>query len=554
MTAARTIESALELHRVGRVLEACLIYSDLLKADPEQVVALQGLATAHAQQGDFVAAVELYDRVLRLEPDYAKAHANRGNVLRCLARLNESLESFDCAIQIQSSYAEAHNNRGIALRDMKRLDDALASHERAIELKPDYANAWINRGIVLRELGRYKEALSSYDRVIELRPEDAQAFNYQGMVFHRLERYEEAVACYTRAIELRPTYSEALFHCSLSLRELLRVAEAIESCDRAIQIKPEYAEAWWNRAELLILRGDYPRGWREFDWRWRSVEYGKVLRELGRPLWNGTENIAGKTLLVSRDGGFGDTLQFCRYARLAIERGAEVILEVQVGLVRLLQSSLASVQVTAHGQELPAFDFSCPMMNLLGAFALPLDQIPVHIPYLRAPLECVEKWTRRLGPKTRPRIGVVWSGSTVHSNDHRRSMMLEQMSGILALDAEFHCLQKVVRDRDRDAIESLPIQTWESELSDFADTAGLAMAMDLVISADTSVAHLVGALGRPVWVLLPYVPDMRWLLDRDDSPWYPQVMRLFRQDESRHWTGVMERVQHQLRQFIACQI
>ena len=499
------------------------------KPNPGPAVALQALATAHAQRGDFVVAVELFDRALKLKPDYAEAHANRGNVLRCLARFKEALECYDRAIELNPYFAEAWNNRGVVLRDLRRLEEALASHERAIDVKPDYANAWMNRGIVLREMERYSEALSSYERVIELRPEDAQTFNYQGMVLYRLERYEEALASYRQAIKSKPDYAEAHYHHSLALRETLRVTEAVESCDRAIQVRPDYAEAWWNRAELLILAGDYPQGWRTLSWRWRSAEYGKVLRQFVQPLWDGTKDIAGKTLLVTLDGGFGDTLQFCRYVSLAVQRGADVILEVQAGLLALMQGSFEDVHVIANGQRLPAFDCSCPLMNLPGAFELPMDAIPARLPYLNASERHVETWAERLGERIRPRIGLVWSGSTEHSNDRQRSMPLAIMAELLDCDAEFHCLQKHVRDADRDTIVELPIHIWEEELSSFSETAGLVMAMDLVISVDTSVAHLAGALGRPAWVLLPHVPDMRWLLDHEDSPWYPEVMRLFRQ-------------------------
>ncbi|TDU70728.1 hypothetical protein EI77_02776 [Prosthecobacter fusiformis] len=552
MIAKNTLEQALELHRAERMREVSLINGDLLESDPEQVTALQRQATAHAQQGDFATAMELYDRAIKRMPTFAEAHANRGNVLRCLARFAEALACYDLAIELKPDFAEAHNNRGVVLRDLKRQDEALANHERAIEIKPDYANAWMNRGIVLREMGRYQEALSSYARVIELRPEDAQTFNYQGMVLYRLERYEEALACYAHAIELKPNYAEALYHHSLALRETLGLTEAIESCDRAIQVRPNYAEAWWNRAELLILTGDYPSGWRTLCWRWRSVEYGKVLRQFIQPLWDGSQDINGKTLLVTLDGGFGDTLQFCRYVTLAVKRGAQVILEVQAGLMTLLQGSFDGIQIIAYGQTLPPFECSCPLMNLPGAFALPVDDIPACLPYLRAPEKHIETWAERLGERTRPRIGLVWSGSTEHSKDRQRSMPLAIMKGLLNCDAEFHCLQKQIRDADLDDILNLPIKIWVKELAGFSDTAGLVMAMDLVISVDTSVAHLAGALGRPVWVLLPYVPDMRWLLDCDDSPWYPEVMRLFRQSSRGEWAMVIARVSEELNYFLQC--
>lgn len=498
------------------------------------------------RSGDFVSAMEVCDAMVKREPRRAEVHSVRGCVLRSLSRFHEALESLDLAIQLNPEYAEAHNNRGIVLRDLGRLEPALASHARAIEIKPDYANAWKNRGIVLSDMKRFEEALACHDRVLQLCPEDEQAFNLRGNVLHRLRRFEEAVESHTQAVALRPDCAEAFYNRSISLRELRRVPEAIASCEAAVAIRPHYAEAWWNMAELLILAGDYSRGWPLFDWRWKSAEYGKVFRQLDRPAWRGVEDIAGRNILVSLDGGFGDTLNFCRYASLLERRGASVILEVQAGLVSLLQHSFPSMRVIPNGQPLPAFDLHCPMMSLPGALALPLQQIPSSIPYVRAPAGHVEKWAARLGDKTRPRIGLVWSGSSDHSNDLQRSMPAAMMGCLTTLDAEFHCLQKEIRSPDLPAVAALPIHAWSAELHDFADTAGLVLQMDLVISVDTSVAHVAGALGQPVWVLLPHVPDMRWLLGRADSPWYPGIMRLFRQDESRTWDNVLEKVRHQL--------
>ncbi len=507
-------------------------------------------AAAQARRGDLVSAMELCDRAVKAGPDYEKAHAARGSVLRCLARHQEALASFDRALEIRPDFAEAHNSRGVVLRDMKRLDEALASHERAIEIEPDYANAWKNRGVVLSDLQRFEEALESHEAVIRLCPQDAQAHNYRGNALHRLRRFEMAVASYDQALALRPDYAEALYNRSLSLRELLRVTEAAASCERALRITPDHADAWWNLAELLILAGDYPRGWPMFEWRWRSERYGKVLRVLDRPLWRGGECLEGKTVLVTVDGGFGDTLNFCRYAPLFEQHGARVIMEVQHGLVALLKASFESMSVIANGQELPLFDCYCPMMSLPGAFALPLEEIPARLPYLRPPEAQARAWSARLGKKTRARVGLAWSGSMDHSNDLQRSMPAVLLADLVRMDAEFHCLQKVIREADRDGVSRMPVKTWEQELHDFADTAALTAGMDLVISVDTSVAHLAGGMGIPVWVMLPYVPDMRWLLGREDSPWYPQVMRLLRQGRNRQWPEVMQRVRQELEQFL----
>lgn len=550
MSQTATLEKAIEWHRQGRVKEACAVYERVLREEPQHAAALQWLATAQAQGGDLVAAMDLYGRALKIHPNYAEAHANRGNVLRYLSRYTEALESFDRAIQLRPDYAEADNNRGITLRDMQRLEEALLSHDRALEIRPDYGHAWKCRGLVLGDLKRFTEALTCHDRAIELCAEDAQAFKYRGNVLYRLKRFEEAVQSYTQAITLRPGDAEAFYNRGLPLRELLRLEEAIESCERAIQIRPDYAEPWWNQAEMRILAGDYEQGWPMLAWRWRSREYGKVMRALDRPLWDGVENLRGKTLLITLDGGFGDTLNFCRYAPGLAALGIQVIMEVQCGLLELLRGSFPTLQVIANGEDLPAFDWHCPMMNLPGLSNPSLNGIPAEIPYLQTSADKVREWQGKLEPKVRPRIGLVWSGSLDHSNDPQRSMPVERMFELMSLDAEFHCLQKHIRDSDREALRQMPIRTWEADVDAFAETAALVMAMDLVISVDTSVAHLAGGLGKPVWVLLPYVPDMRWLLGRQDSPWYPSVMRLFRQTESRTWPKVILRAKSELARFL----
>lgn len=542
MRSELTLDAAISAHRQGRVSEACEAYLKILAGEPENVVALQWLGTAHAQRGDLVTSMELYNRVIKLKPDYAEAQANRGNVLRLLNRYAEALDGYDEALRLRPGYAEAHCNRGITLRDMLCLEEALMSQERAISIKPDYAQAWKNKGSVLNDLGRFEEALACQNRVITLCPHDAQAFVFRGHSQHRLRRFEEAVESYDRALQLRPNYAEAHYDRSLSLRELLRLEEAIQSCEDAVKVRPDYAEAWWNEAEMRILLGDYERGWPMFEWRWRSAHYGKVMRHFAAPLWLGEECLVGKSILIHLDGGYGDTLNFCRYVCLLVARGARVIFEVQASLVALLQGSFPQVQVIGSGEGLPECDFQCPLMNLPGAFRLPLELIPSRLPYVQVPRPVLARWEARLGPKQRPRIGLAWSGSRDHSNDAQRSMTCLAMAGLLTQEAEFHCLQKYIREEDRAVVGQLPIRVWERELEDFAETAGLVMAMDLIVCVDTSIAHLAGALGKPTWVLLPHVPDMRWLLDRDDSPWYPGVMRLFRQPQGGEWDAVVTTV------------
>lgn len=539
------LRNAVALHQQGRFSEARTAYEAILQVNPQYVDALQWLATWHAQQGGFLEALELYNRALKQQPDHAEAHANRGNVLRCLGRLEEALTSYERALAINPANAAAYNNRGIALADLGRREEAVASYDQAIALKPDYLNAWRNRGVALRAQGLRETALASYDKALKLTPRDALTWLYRGHVLRDLQRLEECVTSYDRFIELQPQSAEGHYNRSIALLDLLRVTEALASASEAIRLMPDFADARWHKAQMLILAGDYPQGWALFEWRWKTHAYGRIRRQFDRPMWLGESELRGRTLLIHRDGGFGDTLHFCRYAPLLAVRGARVILEVQPGLMRLLTTSFPGVKVIGYRQgAIPPFDLHCPMMSLPVACVTDAESVPNKLPYLVVPHEPLHRWQTLLGEKNGLRIGLVWSGSLDHSNDFNRSIPLSLMAELLQHGAEFHCLQKEIRPPDMTTLKEqcLPIKIWTEQLVDYADTAALASQMDLVISVDTSIAHLAGGLGLPVWLLLPYVPDMRWQLDREDTPWYPGTMRLFRQGPDRHWSGVMARV------------
>jgi hypothetical protein len=299
-----------------------------------------------------------------------------------------------------------------------------------------------------------------------------------------------------------------------------------------------------------LLSGDFKHGFAEYEWRWESEQLRANKRNFPQPLWRGQESVAGKTVLLHAEQGMGDTIQFCRYAPLLAERGARVILEVQKPLRELLSTLAGVAQVVSAGDPLPDFDMHCPLLSLPLAFETEPAAIPAATPYLSASPQLLKDWERRLGPHDRPRVGLVWSGSTFLKNDRNRSIALSALLPLLDIDATFISLQKDVRAKDAVTLQDrTDIRDVRDELKDFTDTAALVSHLDLVISVDTSVGHLAGALAKPVWMLLPYVPDWRWQLDRDDSPWYPTA-RLFRQDEARSWQGVVARVHAALQEFV----
>ena len=447
--------------------------------------------------------------------------------------------------------AAVHSHLGNVLRGLKRPADALQSYERALALKPDYAEAHYSRGNALSDLKRHAEALESYERALALRPDLAEAYNNRGMALNALNRSAEALESYERALALKPDYAEAYNNRGITLFELKRHVDAVESYERAVALEPDYCAAHWNLALCRLLLGDFALGWQEYEWRLKEGQQADPGRDFVQPLWLGAQTLEGKTILLQSEQGLGDTLQFCRYAKEVAALGANVLLEVQPPLVQLLAGVEGVTRVLQESSPLPAFDYHCPLMSLPLAFKTDLHNIPSsRIPYIRSDAARVAAWREKLGIRTKLRVGLVWSGSIAHKNDRNRSMALAEILPLVCDWAEWVSLQKDLNESDAALLASREdIRDVGGALKDFADTAALVDLMDVVVTVDTSVAHLAGAMGRPVWILLPWNPDWRWLLDRDDSPWY-STARLFRQDDKRAWDDVIVRVREALRHFI----
>ena len=500
--------------------------------------------------GRFDEALASYDRALALQPGSLPAHCNRGNTLRAMQRFEDALASYDRALALLPNFAEAHANRAILLAQLKRYDEALAAFERLLTLVPNNAEGYNNRGVILAEMKRFTEALANYDRALSLVPDYTDALYNRGNALHELGRYDEALACYDRVLLSRPNDGNALNNRGKALKELNRYDEAMECSARALAALPDNIVAHCNEASMRLLIGDLPRGFAEYEWRWKKADMAPARRDFPQPLWLGEGDIAGKTIFLHGEQGFGDAIQFCRYATLVAARGARVILEVRPPLVALMASLAGPSTVVAKGDPLPEFDLHCPLLSLPLAMGTKLETVPAQVPYLGARPELSAAWGARLGAKTRPRVGLCWSGNATHERDRERSMRLADYLPLLELDATFVSLHQEVRPDDAAVLTARPdILHFGEALKDFTDTAALIGALDLVMTVDTSVAHLAGALGKPVWIMLTYVPEWRWLLTREDSPWYPSA-RLFRQEEGRAWAGVVARLRAAASHFI----
>ena len=542
----------------GNALKALQRFEEALASYDRALALRPDYASGHSNRGAalcgmdrLLEALASFDRALALQPDHVEALFNRGHALHGLERYDEALASYDRVLALQPNLAAARVNRGNTLNELKRHDEALASFDRALALQPDLVEAHANRGMALHALGRFDDALASLDRALALSPDYAVALYNRGATLHALARYEEALASYDRAIAVKPDYAAAHSNRGASLYEMRRFDEALASYDRALIADPDFPDAHWNEASLRLLTGDFARGWAEYEWRWTYERLAPAKRNFTQPLWRGAEDVAGRTVLLYSEQGFGDTIQFSRYAALVAARGARVVLEVESQVQRLMQTLAGPAEVLAKGGPLPDFDLHCPLLSLPLAFGTALATIPAATPYLSAPAALAAAWHERLPDDGRRKIGLCWSGNPVHLRDRNRSMSVDALLPLLEADATFVVVQKDIRPADAAVLVSRPdVRRFDEALGDFADTAAFIAQLDLVITVDTSIAHLAGALGKPVWVLLPRIPDWRWLLDRDTSPWYPTA-RLFRQDDSAAWPGVVARLRRALSDFVA---
>lgn len=543
------LQHALSLHQSGQWADAARQYIRLLKFSPDNTLLLTNLAAVKQKLGEPEESIRLVEMSLKHDPAQPLALFLRGMACHMLNRLNEALASFDRAIALKPDHALAFHFRSIVFQKLGRLGEALESCNRAIALKPGHAESHIHRASILATLNRPTEALVGFDRAISLKPDRALPYVYRAAVLHSLHQSELAIASCDRAIAIQPDCDEAYINRAVILQDLKRFDEALACYDQIIALNPDHAGAYWNKSNLLLLAGDYEQGWRLHEWRNR-IQISN--RNYPQPLWLGEHSVAGKTLLIHAEGGLGDIIQKCRYASLAANQGARVIFEVPKSLARLLSTMKCDCTIVEKGKPLPSFDLHTPSMSLPLAFGTTLETIPTRTPYLYSETEKQKLWQRKLGSKTKPRVGLVWSGtarSEIDSNPARiRNIPLHMLEPLLQLPIEFHSLHKSIRPEDAAALSRFSqIQQHHDELEDFSDTAALLGEMDLVISIDTSVAHLAGALGQPVWVMLPYSSDYRWTLDGTTTPWYPTAT-LFRQSAQGGWPEVISTIKGKLQQ------
>lgn len=538
------------LYFQGKLDQAVDRYRRAIDLEPNSPYILNNLGNSLRLLGNFEDATDMSRRAVQLMPNYAEAHSNLAAALTHQGKLEEAAAACRQALALKPDLAEAHNNLGNVLRQQRHFDDAVASCRQALALKPDFAEAHNNLGAALAGCNQYAEAEAHCRAALALKPELVEALNNLANSLWPQGRFDEAADCCRQALARRANFAEAHHVLGVVLMKQQDLDAAIKSFDEALRLKPDLAEAHLDAAMAFLLAGNFERGWQEYEWRLKCKGY--MLRPFTHPVWDG-QDVTGKTVLILPEQGFGDKIQFIRYARMVKERGAKVIFACPDALHPLLRACPGVDQIIAPSSS-PTFDFLVPVMSLPLAFRTTLDNIPATVPYLPTDAALVEKWRNELRRIDGFKIGIAWQGSTKHPEDRHRSIALERfeplanVAGVRLISLQKGPGSEQVRQVGFDVLD-LGARL-DEQTGPFLDSAAVMKCLDLVIAADTSLAHLAGALGVPVWVALSFAPDWRWMLERRDTPWYP-TMRLFRQPHFGDWDAVFEDMASALTSLVA---
>jgi tetratricopeptide (TPR) repeat protein len=542
---------ALLHHQAGRLEDADRIYRQILSIEPHHTDSLHALGMIGHRAGQLDAAAALIRQAIRIKDDVPIYYNNLANILKGQGKLNEAAEHYTHALTLKPDYAEAHYNLGCVLHDQGKLKKAIAYYERAIALQPRLTSAYINLGNALKDQGNFDEAIKHYEHVLAIDPDNVGVHYNLGTAYKDQGKFDKAIVHYERMLALKPDHVKTHNNLGVLRRDQGRLDEAIRHFQKATTLKPDHVESHVNEAMTLLLSGDLAAGWQKYEWRWR-IEGVKPF-ETGKPLWDGSD-LHGKTILLHGEQGLGDCIQFVRYAPIVKGRGARVLLKCPPALSRLFKSMASVDEILTESGAIRNYDCHAPLMSLPMMLGTTLDTIPNAVPYLFAPPDQISVWAERMQPATGLKVGLVWAGNSrpdhpaAHAVDLRRSMYVAQFAPLADLSGiRFFSLQKGDAARQLQApLQGLTVIDYMDNVQDFADTAALIANLDLVIGVDTSVVHLAGAMGKPVWILSRFDGCWRWLLDREDSPWYP-TLRLFRQPRVGDWKSVIEDVEAALK-------
>jgi len=525
------LEEALDLHRQGRLEAAAALYRQVLEHNPDEIDALHLLGAISAQQGNAEAGLKLIDRAIQLEPTCPDFYNNKGLILAGLGRLEEAVSSHEHAVELDPDFAEAHNNLGNALVKIGQLEKAESAFRKTIQLQPDYANAYSNLGVVLQRQNKFEQAIAAYRDALRLQPNHAEAQSNLGAALRETGRLAEAIDAYRAAIAIDESCIDAHSNLGAAYQELGQPDDAVACYERAIRLDPRAHSPRYNLALTLLQQGDYSRGFAEYEHRTLAV---LAAKRFPQPPWDGSD-LNGSTILIHAEGGLGDVILFARYLPLVKARGGKTVVLVQPELIDLISTIEGADRVLAKTAAFPPFEFHVPLLSLAHVFHTTSDTIPSK-PYIFADPVAVSLWSAKLAGLKRLKVGLTWESSQKLSKGRHRWIPFEQLSPLKQFaDISFISLQKEQSTEPAPIIELLD---WTADLHNLTDTAALIQSLDLVITVDTAVANLAGAMGKRVFVLLSHAANWRWLRDRPDTPWYPTA-RLFRQKTPGDWSPVV---------------
>ena len=549
------VKNGFLLHQQGRIDEAKLIYKKTLEIDPNNLNSLQLLGLIFLEEGHLESSVELLQQALQINPNETNCLINLANALTRQAKYKEALEFYSKATKSNPTLSQAFYGLGLCYDHLCQWELAISNYSTAINLQPNFIDAYQNRGACLEERKEWKRAIENYDDVIRLDPKYAKAYSNRGNALKELGLFDEAIQNISKALELNPFFAEAHSNLGVLYRDLNQIDKAIQCYDAAIAIDPSYHSAKFNKSMALLVSGDLFNGFKEYEWRWESKGFKLGKRSFSKPLWLGEESLSDRTIFVYYEQGFGDTIQFCRYLIQLSKMAKNVVFEVDSSLFDLMKTLDAKIDFVPKGSRLPEFDFHIPLLSLPHAFKTCLQDLPIEVNYLKPDPFKVSFWNEKISivaTLNKPCIGLVWSGAHITNEDYRsfnerRNISLEKFQRLSEIDAYFFSFQK--GERAETELESLKDSGWNgpeifdftSKLKDFSDTAAFLENMDLLISVDTSCVHLAGAIGKPVWLLNRFDTCWRWMLDRNDSPWYPSLKQ-YRQQMILDWDIVINQL------------
>jgi tetratricopeptide (TPR) repeat protein len=541
------IREARAFFHAGNAAAAEAIYRQIIAASPmPEHLSDLGIVLEHQKRHE--EAVGMLHNAIALQPGSASLQCILGNIFSGWGKHDDAVAAYRRATELDPEHVEALNSLGYELLQQGRAGEALVFLGKAVRVDPHHHVACNNLGTALHALEQRTEAIEWYRRAVEEKPEYARAWSNMGSAYQELDRLDEAITHCRTAVQLDPTLAAAHSNLVNVYASALMPEEALASFRQALALDPGQANVRWNFAIQLLLSGRYAVGWEEYEWRWQGCpELAGTKPSFPQPEWNG-QDIAGKTILLCDEQGFGDTIQFIRYARSLVERGSRTIVACRPELVRLLRCADGVDAVVATNTPLPHFDLHCQLPSLPRLFGTTLESIPANVPYIRPDEMHRAAWQQRIEAGHEVKVGLIWGGRYTNRCERERSIPLAVFAPLAGVNnVRYYSLQKGMQSAQLAARPAgLEIVDLTGEIKDFADTAAMIVNLDLVISVDTAAAHLAGALGKPVWLLNRYRSDWRWLLDRDDSPWYPD-MRIFRQDPGRDWGRVLQRVAAELK-------